>query len=128
MKAIFFTTLFLATSVSSADMIAKHTKTLEQGSYSLSDDLEAPQEVDPIVKKNNCSAFSKFAKSSFTARQKGADAEAMFNIIDSENPEAKKIMGLIIKDSFNYPILYSGNEISRHASDYSNRFFLDCML
>ncbi|WP_180073754.1 hypothetical protein [Acinetobacter sp. YH12231] len=127
-KLLVFITLF-SCSITKADLIDKYTKVLEDGAYSPSlITTKTDVEIDPEIKNNNCSALSKFAESSFKARQSGVSAEKMFSVISDDEPSAKKVMQLIIVDSFKHPIMYSGKELSTVASEYANHFYIDCMV
>ncbi|QOW49507.1 hypothetical protein G0029_06690 [Acinetobacter sp. YH12138] len=122
-KLFVFITLFCC-SIAHADLIDKHTKVLEEGMY-------YPEPIatsDPELKNQICSAVFSFAENSFKARQNGASAEEMFSVInEKDEPSVKKAMQSIIVDSFKYPIMYSGDGLISAASDYANRFYIDCM-
>lgn len=127
-KLFIFLSFFLC-SLGNADLIDKYSQTLREASYATDNTLSgASNSVDPIVKNKNCSAFSKFAESVFKARQNGAKAEQVFSVIDTEDTDAKRVMHLIVADSFKYPILYSGKELNKAASEYANQFYIDCMI
>lgn len=103
------------------------TKMLSQDSYSKNDVFGGGSGVDSTIKSRNCSAVSRFAESSFKARQNGVSAEAMYSAIETENPEIRKVMELVIADTFRHPVKYTGKQLNSIASEYRDKFYIECM-
>lgn len=123
-------TLFFSTYVS-ADPLGNYSQILKDGKYTI-DDINPPlkmkKHIDTKYKESNCSAFSKFAESSFNARQRGVKAETMFSTISQEEDNVKKIMQLIITDTFRFPVVNNEKDAEQMAMEYANGYFLDCMM
>lgn len=127
MKRILLIALLLVPTISSADAIDRYTEVLTKGAYSEKDILTPSESIDLELKESNCSAVSKFAESSFKARQRGASAEQMYSVIETDSAEVKRLLRSVVADTFAYPIAYSGKQLDSAASEYGSQFYIECM-
>ena len=129
MKNIIFLVLVFSTFVhAGTGGVNRQIKVLEDGTFTTQIvEQKAMSDVDRNLQIKNCEAMSRFAESSFKARQNGVDASKMFNVVVKDSAPAKEAMESIIVDVFRRPLLTSKDAINLSAHEYANAFFIECV-
>ncbi|WP_166166865.1 hypothetical protein [Acinetobacter sp. SA01] len=129
MKNIIFLVLVFSTFVhAGTGGVNRQIKVLEDGTFTTQIvEQKAMSDVDRDLQIKNCEAMSRFAESSFKARQNGVDASKMFNVVVKDSAQAKEAMESIIVDVFRRPLLTSKDAINLSAHEYANAFFIECV-
>ncbi len=127
-KIILLALIVMVTFAHGQDASFQHEIILADGSFtSIQKQAKLKKQVDPSVEQEFCEAASRFAKSTFNARQRGASAAQMYKTIDAKDENVRKAMQHIINDAFQYPMGLNGKDLDKASVEYANKYFLACM-
>lgn len=127
-KIILFALVAIGTFAHGQDASFQREMVLADGSFTSIQKQEKPKkQADSSIEQKFCEAASRFARSTFRARQVGVPAAEMYKTIDAKDENVRKAMQLIINDAFQYPMGFSGKDLEKSSLEYANKYFLACM-